>query len=676
MRAAPVKGWRIPLAAVALGLLCVLAYWRGLSSGFIFDDWSNLALLGQYGVIDTAEKLWLYLSSGFSGPTGRPLSHLSFLLDARTWPAEPWPFKRTNLLIHLLNGLLLWGLLRQLLLAVGTPAHRSAAVAVLAAGLWLLHPMWVSTTLYVVQRMAQLSALFSLLGLWWYVWARTSHAPRAGWPLYLHMALAVGGCGLLAVLSKENGALLPVLVLVLEVTVLAAHDRRQPHPPTAAFRTWRAVCVGLPAALVLGYWLALVPSLWGGEAGARAFTPYERLLTQGRVLWDYVVALALPKPGGGSLYNDAVVVSTGWFSPWTTAFAWVAWALVAGLVLRWRTRWPLAAAAVLFFLAGHLLESTFLQLELYFEHRNYLPAALLGLPVACALWPKAPAPGRPWWADRRVLAVLLLIGLAAVTAQRASVWGQPFVQALRWVQEQPRSPRALHHLSNFWQRTGHLEEAARLNRLALELDPNGLPWVLASVGLDCQQGLPPQAGVGRLLATLNAVAHQPQIATAQLNQLFAYLTDGTCRGYTPAQVLALVHEVRTSRLARDAQPVQVLLWQREAQLHLQQKRYAEAAQAFGQVRQLTPEPDVNLLGVAQLATHGQYRQALALLDTLQPTTAAAPGLPRNMPAVHRWYMAKVGYHEREMQRLRQALLDELKDLPLDAQPHPPEPPVR
>lgn len=662
MMAALLGRWRGLLVPALLGLLCAMVYWRGMSGTFVFDDWSNLALLGHYGVINSPEKFWLYLTSGFSGPTGRPLSHLSFLLDARTWPADPWPFKRTNLVIHLLTGWVLWGLLRQLLLAMGTPAQRSTTVALLASALWLLHPMWVSTTLYAVQRMAQLSALFSLLGLWWYAWARNYFAPRASVGLCVHTVLAVWGCGALAVLSKENGALLPLLVLVLEGTVLAA--QRQPAVATAGFRVWLALCVGLPAAAVLGYWLWQAPSLWAGDAGARAFTPYERLLTQGRVLWDYVAALALPKPGGGSLYNDAVVPSAGLWAPWYTALAWVAWAVVGYLAVLWRTRYPLAAAAVLFFLVGHLLESTYIQLELYFEHRNYLPAALLGLPVAALLWPAQPVPGRPWWSDRHVLAVLLLLGLAAVTAQRASVWGQPFVQALRWVQEQPRSPRALHHLSNYWQRTGHLEEAARLNRLALELDPNGLPWVLASVGLDCQQGRPSQPGVERLLSALNAVAHQPQIAAVQLNQLLGYLTDGTCQDYTPARVLALIEQVRQSTLAQNAQPVRVLLWQREAQLYLRQRNFSAAWQAYQQLRELTPDPDVNLLGVAMLASHGQYPHALALLDTLQPAPPE-PGWPRNMAAVHRWYKAEVGYHEREMQRLRQALLDEMKDSTLE-----------
>src|SRR5690348_18139659 len=85
-------------------LLAALAYDQGLHGGFLFDDFANLPSLGATGPITRWDTFFRYVTSGTADPTGRPIALLSFLLDARDWPANPYPFKRTNLLIHLLNG--------------------------------------------------------------------------------------------------------------------------------------------------------------------------------------------------------------------------------------------------------------------------------------------------------------------------------------------------------------------------------------------------------------------------------------------------------------------------------------------------------------------------------------------------------------------------------------------
>ncbi len=138
------------LALVALLAAAWLAYRPGLSGDFLFDDFGNLPDIGATGPIHRADTLARYLTSGTADPTGRPLTLASFLIDTREWPAPPYPFKRTNVLIHLLNGLLLYLALarlgREFKLAV-TPAR---VAALIGAGAWLLHPLLVSTTLYVV----------------------------------------------------------------------------------------------------------------------------------------------------------------------------------------------------------------------------------------------------------------------------------------------------------------------------------------------------------------------------------------------------------------------------------------------------------------------------------------------------------------------------------------------
>src|SRR5262249_24083952 len=157
--------------------------------------------------------------SGSADPTGRPLALLSFLIDARNWPADPYPFKRTSVLLHLVNGLLLYALLARLGHSVTTDHAQRRRAAVLGMSLWLLHPLFVSTTLYVVQREAMLPATFILLGLLGYAKGNdlASHGRRSGAWL---AAVSILACTLLGVLSKANGALLPLLAWVVDSTLL------------------------------------------------------------------------------------------------------------------------------------------------------------------------------------------------------------------------------------------------------------------------------------------------------------------------------------------------------------------------------------------------------------------------------------------------------------------------
>ena len=94
-------------ALVALLALAWWAYHPGLSGDFLFDDFANLPTIGATGPIDHWATFWRYITSGDADPTGRPLTLLTFLMDARNWPANPYPFKLTNLLLHLINGALL-----------------------------------------------------------------------------------------------------------------------------------------------------------------------------------------------------------------------------------------------------------------------------------------------------------------------------------------------------------------------------------------------------------------------------------------------------------------------------------------------------------------------------------------------------------------------------------------
>jgi hypothetical protein len=416
----PASPWRLPIATAVLLALLAVAYWPGLSGPFMFDDHVNLDVLGTYGRIVDLKRLLFYVTSGTADPTGRPIALLTFLLDAHQWPADPFPFKRTNLLLHLLNTTLLAGVIAVLQAAWQRrrPDRSTSRWAPLAAAiLWGAHPFFVSTTLYVVQREAMLPMTFLLLAiLAWRsavaAFERQRHV--AGWSW---ATIGFGGMTLLAGLSKANGFLTPLLTGLAYAWFLRPIDtvhRRQAD--RAAL-----LCLGLPSLLLLAYLGQLAWNLWPlAQLPGRDWTLPQRLLSEPRALWSYLAKLGLPRAGGGGLFVEDFQASTGWWQPATTPWAMLGLVLATGVAIAGRRRIPIASFAWLFFLLAHLMESSVVPLELYFEHRNYLAASMLGWPIAHSLL----QPG----AYRRygiALLGLLVAALLLLTHERAIAWGNP-----------------------------------------------------------------------------------------------------------------------------------------------------------------------------------------------------------------------------------------------------------
>ena len=670
----PPSSSRRALPFLAFGVLLVvawLAYWPGRTGPFLFDDFSNLATLGDFGHIDTWWKVVAFLTSGFAGPTGRPLSLATFLLDARNWPAAPEAFKLTNVAIHLINGVLLAGLSAALARALGMARQPAAWVGVLTAGLWLLDPFWVSTTLYVVQRMAMLAATFVFAGLWGYAHGRALLAQgrrRAGYA-WMSVSLALGT--LLAVLSKENGALLPLLAWVLEALVF---DRNHTalEQGGRAFLAWRWVFIRLPALAVLAYLATFLPGLWTGATAGRDFTPYQRLLTESRIVWTYLGDIWLARAHDGGLFHDDIVLSTGLLQPLSTLFAVLGiLALIAFAALSRWARHPVVAAAGValgFYLAGQVMESTWLQLELAFEHRNYLPSGLMFLPlaiwlvnglngvrssfVANATNPRlTPNPRRwPVW-----VAVGLLALFALQTARRADVWGRPFQLALVWAREHPNSPRAQSYLANDWSRVGNNPEAARLLDASLRQHPHSLILLINRAGVACAEG---QAPAGLRAALLGAAGHA-RLADNVTQYQFGKLLDGMgqCSAFGPDFELQLIDIALRNPQAQDV-PVRRDLLHR---LALRALAHAQVRQAYSldlQALRLPALPvGARLRFSVELASAGHQRLALDLLNAVPSPLAHIRGW--SMAAMHQRWLRHVGFYQDSEAHLRKVLAEEI-----------------
>lgn len=654
----PVPRWALSATASACLLVLAWAYWPGLGGPFLFDDYGNLDVLGAYGRIHDWPSLLFYLSSGNADPTGRPMALLSFLLDARSWPADPWPFKRTNLVLHLLNTALLATVLSRLQSALlrGKPAHGATGwTPLVAAALWAAHPFFVSTTLYVVQREAMLPMTFALLGM--LAWHRAvsrfeSGRPLAGWAWAI---FGVGTATLLAGLSKANGFLTPALVglayLWFQRPETTAHRR--------AIDRAAAICLGIPSLLLLAYLANIAWSLWGlPQLPGRDWTLSERLLSEPRALWSYLWRLALPRAGGGGLFVEDFPASRGWLDPWTTLPAILALVAVTTAAIAHRRRFPIASFAWLFFLVAHLLESSVVPLELYFEHRNYLPAAMLGWPLAHALL----RPGA-YLAYRSTAAALLLVALLLLTRERATTWGNPqLLGALSAIHESD-SARAQAEAANLDIEHGRIASGLDRIRAAQRKEPESVDVAIAAIGAEC-------TGTGALQPeTLARTRHT--LATSRIwnNGLYDWMQgaakDATlrrCHGFGLGGLQALVDSAQDN-------PQTLAPLRRRNLLHVRgwmalAEGDPEAALGwFDAVLRLVPDPDYALVQAAALGNAGAPALGVRHLDHYK---TAQPEALSGMPAIHAWLLDHFGYYRSELTSLRQQLQADA-DKPASAQ---------
>jgi len=426
--------WPFLLLALAIAAI----YWPGRGGGFVFDDFPNIVDNVALHVTNWDRHAWLAaVFSSDSGLDHRPLPMATFALNYVFTGLDPMPMKLTNIAIHAFNACLVLCLLRTLL-AMASPtvdAHRREWTARFAAAAWALHPINLMAVLFVVQRMESLCHAFVFAGLWLYLLGRQRQLAGdigGGWRI---VAGIVGGTAL-GVLSKESAVLLPMYAACLELFVFKGRDADGKRD-RRLFAFFGLVLV-LPALFGLAW---LLPKVTSTVAYAtRTFTLGERLLTESRVVLDYLHWTVFPSLRAFGLYHDDIAISRGLMQPVSTLLALAALALLVAGAFVLRKRRPLLALGIAWFLCAQLLTATIVPLELVFEHRNYF--ASLGICLAVAdlllLSPRNESMRR----IGALLALLWLLLLAMTTALRAREWSDPLRFATSEAAKHPLSPRA------------------------------------------------------------------------------------------------------------------------------------------------------------------------------------------------------------------------------------------
>jgi protein O-mannosyl-transferase len=449
LKLAPLLQNKLAPSVLLAGILVVvfLLYYPGLFGDFIFDDYINIinntnAHLNQV----TLAEIQKVLGSGVASTLSRPLSMLTFGINYYLTGFDPFYFKLTNILIHLLTSIGVYLLALELFRIGpgseigGTP--RRELLALVVAACWALHPLNVSTVLYVVQRMTLLSALATIYTLLYYCKFRQRETCSRSQAIIAFGIICVAT--VTGVLFKESAALIVLFILCIEIFLLHFRAPTIGHRWFLNLFVWLMVIIPAVGALVV---LATSPESLIGSYEVRTFTLGERLLTEARVLWRYIGWLLMPDTRELVFYYDDFRASRSLLDPPATLLAIAGLLGVGAFVVLARKRMPFLCFGLAFFFAGHAMESTVVSLELVFEHRNYVPGVglILGVIHAFRQLPEVVLRGQVTTA----FLCLYIAFLAHGTYTETRKWSDSYNQLAVMTAQNPESHRANYGMGYF-----------------------------------------------------------------------------------------------------------------------------------------------------------------------------------------------------------------------------------
>lgn len=428
-------------------IFCFFIYLPGLSGNYVFDDIANIIenkkiAISSLDFIALKAAFW----SGDAGPLGRPISMISFAINYYFSGFDPYFFKITNLIIHLTNGVLLYFISLKIFERISLSKksiEKNNYLALIVCAIWLVHPLNLTSVLYVVQRMTSLSTFFGLLGLLIYCNWRSKKINLSSSVLSL-ICILLALCG--SVLSKESGLLFVALIYWVELCIFKARNTNDELINVGKISLNYLLWIGVFFAFLFLIYMAL-PYALNFNPGNRDFNIIERLMSEARVIFYYLKMIFFPLLSDLSLYHDDFEISKTLTSPITTLYSILALVFISIFSFYNFNKYPLLLFCWGWFIISHLMESTFISLELIHEHRNYF--ASIGFIVAIVYGIAKIKLNTIRYAIYIVCAIYVL-NLAFTTWQRAVIWSNLVDHAAFEVEMHPKSDRSNYQMARIY----------------------------------------------------------------------------------------------------------------------------------------------------------------------------------------------------------------------------------
>lgn len=431
------------LAILALCLLSVVIYLPAVDGEFLWDDavFTDAAPVREpSGLAD----IWFSPSAIENEGHYWPLVYTSFWLEHALWGFESSiPFHLTNILLHLLNTLLLWRLLRRF----------AVPGAFAAAAVFAVHPVHVEAVAWVIERKDVLSGFFYLTAAAaWFRFVETGRKSACASSLGLFTA---------GLLSKSIVVTLPAALLIVQWwrrgRILASDLRRL-----------------APFALVAVVITLADLAYYAGQAPfSLDYSFLERTLLASRALWSYALKLLWPSPLP-VIYPLWEVTATDLLG-WAALFAALSVAAALWFARERIGRGPLAGAALFAVTLSPVLgfvDNVYMEFAFVADRYQYL--ASIGLTTALAAAGAAFASRRPGavLVGSRWLAGGILAALSLLTWRQAGIYRDEITFFSHIVAANPEAHGAHGNLTIALLDAGRPEEALVSGRAALEREPD------------------------------------------------------------------------------------------------------------------------------------------------------------------------------------------------------------
>lgn len=442
------------LLVIGLVFIVFAIYSNSLQAPFYLDD--SLFVNNPSIQIDNISLKNLY-NLKLENYETRPLSVISLAINYYFNKNNVFGYHIFNISVHILTGIFLFLFFKVTLdfLPEKKLTQSTRFIPFFAALIWLVHPIQIQSVTYIIQRMSSMAALFYILSMLFYIHARLS---KTSWRKYILFTCCLS-TALLALSSKENAAMLPIFIFLYEWFFIQDLN-------ISWFKR------KIPFILGISVFLIIMGLIYMGnnptdqilsKYSARGFTPYQRVITQFRVVIFYISLLIFPKPSRLNLEHD-FSLSYSFIEPITTILSFSALIALLCFSVWLAKRERLLSFAILWYLGNLVLESSVIPLEIIFEHRNYLPSMLL-----CFLGTTAVFRFVKGKRQSMILLCAIVVLFSFWTFKRNSIWSDKILFYEDALNKSPSNVRVHMDLAEALIGKGRFDEGVQYYRMAMVL---------------------------------------------------------------------------------------------------------------------------------------------------------------------------------------------------------------
>jgi len=449
------------LPILFISLLSIIIYSNTIHSPFVFDDIPNITEYPPIRMTDI--NLTSLKNAALGRASHRPIPNISFAVNYYMERYNVRGYHIVNIVIHTINGILVY------LLALAVFTHLKGnskenslqinLMSLFASLIFVAHPINTQSVTYIVQRMNSMAVMFYLLSLFLYIKARLSNVKWRKWAFFSGVIIS----GILALGSKQIAATLPFIILLYEWYFF--QDLKT---------SW--LKKNIPYLIIPVIVLAALALIYMGENpvdrilagyGSRDFTLIERVLTQFRIIIFYISLLILPLPSRLNLIHH-INTSQSLLQPMTTLISLLIIVALIALSIYWVRKKRLISFSILWVFINLAIESSFIGLEMIFEHRLYLPMVGFSLMVSYIVF-NYPSNKRILTAGLCVV-IIMLLGYGAYIRNRT--WKDGITLWSDVVAKNPLSYRGYNNLGLILREQGKVKEGIKRFHESLRIKPD------------------------------------------------------------------------------------------------------------------------------------------------------------------------------------------------------------